>query len=78
MTSLPAQRLGLMDRGLLRPGMWADIVIFDPDRVIDKATYQNPHQYPEGIEYVLVNGKIVVEKREHKGIPAGKILRCKN
>ena len=77
MTSFPAQRLGLMDRGLLRPGMWADIVIFDPMKIIDKATYQDPHQYPEGIEYVLVNGRIVIEKGEHANIPAGKVLRLK-
>jgi N-acyl-D-aspartate/D-glutamate deacylase len=75
MTSFPAQRIKLKDRGLLREGMWADIVIFDPARVIDKGTYQEPHRYPEGIEYVLVNGQIVVEKEEHTGILPGKVLR---
>jgi N-acyl-D-amino-acid deacylase len=74
MTSLPAQKIGLWNRGLLREGTWADIVIFNPDTVKDKATYQDPHQYPEGIEYVLVNGQIVVELGEHTGILTGKIL----
>ena len=77
MTSFPAQRLGLTDRGLLKPGMWADIVIFDPAKIKDKATYQEPHQYPEGIEYVLVNGSVIIEKGEHTGAPAGKVLRLK-
>jgi len=75
MSSFPAQRIRLEDRGLIREGMWADIVIFDPTKVIDKATYQDPHQYPEGIEYVLVNGKVIIDKGEHTGILAGKILR---
>lgn len=75
MTSFPAQKLGLRDRGLILEGMWADVVIFDPAKIIDKATYQNPHQYPEGIEYVIVNGKIVIERGEHTGVLPGKILR---
>jgi len=75
MTSLPAQKLGLRDRGLVKEGMYADIAIFDPKRVIDKASYTDPHQYPEGIEYVLVNGKIVIERGEHTGVLAGKALR---
>jgi dihydroorotase/N-acyl-D-amino-acid deacylase len=62
MTSLSAQRLGLHDRGLLRPGMKADLVIFDPERILDRATFTDPHQYPEGIEYVFVNGQVVVER----------------
>jgi len=75
MTSFPAQKLGLRDRGLILEGMWADIVVFDPAKIIDKATYQNPHQYPEGIEYVIVNGKVVIEKGEHTGVLPGKTLR---
>jgi len=74
MTSLPAQKLKLKDRGLIREGAWADIVVFDPKRVVDKATYQKPHQYPDGIEYVLVNGKIVVEHGEHTGALPGHVL----
>jgi len=61
MTSLPAQRVGLTDRGLLRPGMAADVVVFDPDAVIDRATFEDPHQYSEGIRYVLVNGELVLD-----------------
>jgi N-acyl-D-amino-acid deacylase len=60
MTSLPAARLGLEDRGLLRPGMAADVVVFDPVTVADTATYQNPKQYPLGVELVLVNGQVVL------------------
>jgi N-acyl-D-amino-acid deacylase len=60
MTSLPAGVFGLKDRGTLRPGAWADILVFDPARVRDAATYLEPHQMSEGIDYVLVNG--VLEK----------------
>ena len=59
----------------MREGYWADMVIFDSGTVRDRATYQDPHRYSEGIEYVLVNGEVVVEKGEHTGILAGKVLR---
>ena len=75
MTSLPAQRLGLKDRGLIKEGMWADIVIFDPKTIRDRATYDNPRATPEGIEYVIVNGVISIEKGELTGEKGGKILR---
>ena len=74
MTSLPAQRLGLADRGILRPGMWADLVLFDPDRVIDKATFEDPHQYPAGISHVIVNGVTVIREGEHSGKLPGRPL----
>ena len=61
MTSLPAQRLGLQDRGIIAPGMVADIVIFNSTTVLDKSTYDNPTQFPDGIEHVIVSGKLVVE-----------------
>jgi N-acyl-D-aspartate/D-glutamate deacylase len=61
MSSFPAQRMGLTDRGLLRPGMKADIVAFDPARVRDRATFEKPHQYAEGFSHVIVNGKVVLE-----------------
>jgi N-acyl-D-aspartate/D-glutamate deacylase len=61
MTSLPASRMGLADRGIIRPGMTADLVAFDPDTVKDKATFENPLQYSEGIPYVAVNGQLVVD-----------------
>jgi N-acyl-D-amino-acid deacylase len=77
MTSFPAQRFGILDRGILRPGMWADVTMFDPETVIDKATYQDPHQYPEGIEYVIVNGEVAVDRGEYTGALAGRVLRKK-
>ncbi len=75
MTSFPAQKLGLRDRGLIREGMWADVVVFDPQAVMDNATYEDPHRYPEGIKYVLVNGAIVVDNGEHIGALPGRVLR---
>ncbi len=61
LTSLPARRVGLWDRGVLRPGMAADVVVFDPDRIVDRATFENPDVYPEGVLHVLVNGRLVLE-----------------
>ena len=75
MTSFPAQKLGLRDRGLVREGMWADLVLFDPLAIEDRATYSDPHQYPGGVPYVLVNGRVVVERGEHSGALPGKVLR---
>jgi len=77
MSSFPAQRFGILDRGLLRTGMWADITIFDPQTVIDHATYQNPQQLPDGIPYVIVNGAVAVDKGRCTGALAGKVLRKK-
>lgn len=74
MTSLNANKLGIEDRGLLKAGKKADITMFNADRVIDKATFENPHQYPEGIDYVIVNGTLVVEKGQHLGSKPGRIL----
>lgn len=75
MTSLPAQRLGLRDRGKIGEGMWADIVVFNPATVEDKAVFTNPQQYPVGIEYVLVNGQTAVRNSQYTGALAGKVLR---
>jgi N-acyl-D-amino-acid deacylase len=77
MTSLNAEKLGLADRGLLREGMKADITVFDPVRVVDRATFTDPHQYPEGIEFVVVNGVPVLENGQHLGAKPGRILRKK-
>ncbi len=86
MTSFPAQRLGLTDRGVLRPGAWADVVVFDLERLHDRATnlyphsypFENfPHQYPQGIDYVFVNGVMVVDGDVHTGELVGKVLRKK-
>ena len=74
MTSVPAGRLGLWDRGVLREGLAADIVVFDPDTVIEKADYMNPQEYPEGIDWVIVNGKVTVAPGGHTGARAGKIF----
>ena len=74
MTSLPAQVLGLKDRGLLREGYWADVVLFDPDTVADQATYDDPKQYPKGIDYVLVNGAVVIDNGHHTGARPGKVV----
>ena len=75
MTSSPAQRLGLSDRGLVKEGFKADLVVFNPQTIADKATYTEPRQFPTGIDYVLVNGAVVVTKGKHAGILAGRALR---
>jgi N-acyl-D-amino-acid deacylase len=75
MTSQNAAKLGLHDRGLLRPGNYADLTLFDADKVIDRATYTQPFQYGEGIEYVLVNGQVVLERGRHTGARPGRALR---
>jgi N-acyl-D-amino-acid deacylase len=75
MTSFPAQRLGLPDRGLLRDGFKADIIVVDAQRIKAPATRTQPKQFPIGIEYVIVNGQVVVEKGQHTGIMAGRALR---
>jgi N-acyl-D-amino-acid deacylase len=77
MSSLPAQTFNLWDRGLLRPGMAADIVIFDEKTVADRATFEQPKQYAVGFDYVIVNGQIVIEKGRHNGARSGRPLRKK-
>jgi len=74
MTALPARRLGLKDRGVVAVGAKADLVVFDARRVADRATYQEPHQYPSGIEHVLVNGCFVIKGGEHTGSLPGRLL----
>jgi N-acyl-D-aspartate/D-glutamate deacylase len=74
MTSLPAKRLGLEKRGCIKEGCYADIVIVDPVRVSDTATWQQPHRYPGGIPYVLVNGQLVVENHEITGTFPGMVI----
>jgi N-acyl-D-amino-acid deacylase len=75
MTSLPALRLGFPDRGLVRPGMAADLVCFDPRTVADRGTYEDPCQMPDGIPYVIVNGVPVVDDGRHTGRLPGRALR---
>jgi N-acyl-D-amino-acid deacylase len=75
MTSMPAWKLRLWDRGLIRPGMKADITVFDYWLIKDTSTFENPHSYPEGIKHVIINGKTVVEEGVHTGIRSGSILK---
>ena len=75
MTSLNAAKLGIGDRGLVRAGNFADLVLFDPELVLDRATYAEPFQYSDGIVYVIVNGKIVVDHGLHTGEKPGQVLR---
>jgi dihydroorotase/N-acyl-D-amino-acid deacylase len=75
MTGAPAARVKLRDRGLIREGMFADITVFDPGKVIDRATFESPNEYPAGIEYVLVNGQISVDKGQRTAALGGRVLR---
>jgi len=77
MTSLSAAKIGIRDRGELRGGNFADVTIFDPAKVIDKATYTAPFAYPEGIEYVIVNGQVVLDRGKHTDATPGRALRKK-
>jgi N-acyl-D-amino-acid deacylase len=75
MTSMPAARLGLRDRGRLADGFVADVVVFDPAKVRSLATYEDPRRFPEGVEHVLVAGVPVVAKGKHTGATPGRALR---
>ena len=75
MTSMPASRLKLQDRGVLREGMKADITVFNPKTIKDKATFEDPHKYPEGIQYVIINGAMIIEKGKHTGALNGEIIK---
>ena len=74
MSGATAARLGLQDRGLLREGFFADVAVFDPGRIIDRATFEDPHRYADGVEYVLVNGVLVVDGGEHTGARPGRVF----
>jgi N-acyl-D-amino-acid deacylase len=75
MTALPAERLGLQGRGRVAEGDYADLVVFDPATITDRATYESPHQYPDGIDYVIVNGAITVQAGRLTEVRAGRLLR---
>lgn len=77
MTSMPARRIGLPERGQVEIGWFADLVVFDSETIIDRATFQDPHQYPVGVEWVLVNGKIAIEDGVYRDVRSGKVLRKK-
>src|SRR5215472_14275323 len=74
-TALPAQRMRLSDRGVLKAGLWADVVIFDPETITDRATFENPNQLSEGMKYVLVNGVSVIDNGKATNALPGKVLR---
>lgn len=74
MTSLPAQKLHMNSRGMLKPGYFADIVVFDADKIIDQATYTEPQQYSAGVEYVVVNGQIALKEGQQTGVCAGQVV----
>ncbi|HSM78693.1 MAG TPA: D-aminoacylase [Bryobacteraceae bacterium] len=75
MTSANAAKVGILDRGILRPGMMADITVFDAEHILDNATFEKPHQYPSGVEYVIENGKMVLDHQRHTGARPGVILK---
>ena len=75
MTSGPAQRLGIHDRGILRDGLYADLVVFDADSIKPNVSRQNPKALSDGVDYVIVNGKVVIDEGKHTGVLAGRALR---
>ena len=75
MTGMPSKRLGLIDRGIIKEGNFADLVIFNPEKIIDKSTFIEPHQYPEGISHVLINGEFVVKDGDFLRTSAGRLIR---
>ncbi len=75
MTGFPAEIAGLSGRGILKEGAWGDVVVFDPQKILDRATYEEPRLPPDGIEYVFVNGSLVVEKGAVRNLRAGRVLR---
>lgn len=77
MTSFPAQKFGLWDRGLVRPGMAAGLVVFDAATVVDRATYDDPEQAPAGMPHVIVNGVFAVRDGQYTGARAGQVLRAR-
>src|SRR5262252_9259452 len=74
-SALPAQRMHLTDRGVLKAGMWGDVVVFAPEAIKDVATYENPNQLSQGMEYVLVNGVPVIDQGKMTGARPGRVLR---
>jgi N-acyl-D-amino-acid deacylase len=76
-SALPAQRMRFTDRGVLKQGMWADVVVFDPATIRDQATFENPNQLSQGMNYVLVNGVPVIDQGKMTGALPGRVVRGK-
>ena len=74
MTSLPAQKIGIPKRGLLKKDYFADVIVFDENKIVDPASFENPYRYAEGISHVIINGKVVVDEGVHTGELAGAVL----
>jgi N-acyl-D-aspartate/D-glutamate deacylase len=74
-TGVAARALGLTDRGVVRAGAWADLTVFDPARIADCATYDDPHRYAVGVSTVIVNGEVVIDGGDHTGVCPGRVLR---
>ncbi len=74
MTSFPCQKLSITDRGVIRPGAWADLTVFDPYKIADQSQYGDPFHKPKGIKYVIVNGEIAIDEDEQTAVLAGKVL----
>jgi N-acyl-D-amino-acid deacylase len=74
MTSMNADKIGIKERGRLKEGAFADVTIFDAARVIDRATFEQPHQFPVGIKYVIVNGVVTIDNEQHTGALAGRVI----
>ena len=74
MTSMNADKIGITDRGRLKEGAFADVTIFDAERVIDRATFERPRQFPVGIKYVIVNGHVTIDIGRHTGALAGQVI----
>jgi N-acyl-D-amino-acid deacylase len=75
MTSFPAQKFGLWKKGIVRQAMDADLVIFDPETIAERSSFQDPHQYPTGLPYVILNGQVVVDQGRYTGQLAGTVVR---
>ena len=75
MTSIPAKRFSIENRGMIREGYFADLTLFDPETIQDRATFDHPLQYPEGIEYVLVNGEVVLDRGRRTKARPGKVIK---
>ena len=75
MTALPAAAMGLKDLGMIAEGYKADLTLFNPDTVVDLATFEKPHQYPKWIEYVIINGKLAIDQTEFKAVKSGQVLK---